>query len=140
MEVGGQRYSMTDAAYIFPFEKLDVWKMGIDLADYVLSLLEQVPTNKHLRLASQMEGAVTSVPQNIAEGKGRQHKKEFIQFLSIAQASLYEVITLNEVFRRRQLFKDDECMKVRAMGEALDRKLNGLMNSLKGISRTKHNE
>ena len=59
---------MTDTPYIFPFEKLDVWKMGLDLADHVLTLLEQVPGNKYLRLVSQMEGAVTSVPQNIAEG------------------------------------------------------------------------
>jgi four helix bundle protein len=64
-----------------------------------------------------MEGAVTSAPQNIAEGKGRQHKKEFIQFLSIAQGSLYEKITLNELSRRRSLFGEDEGSQVRALGE-----------------------
>ena len=57
--------------YIFPFEKLDVWQMAVELVDYVLDLLEKIPFNKHLRLLSQMEGAVTSVSQNIAEGKGR---------------------------------------------------------------------
>ena len=40
-----------------------------------------------------MEAAVTSVPQNIAEGKGRQYKKEFIQYLYIAEGSLFEVLT-----------------------------------------------
>ena len=99
--------------YVFPFEKLDVYQMAVDLADYVLGLLERIPSNKHLRLVSQMEGAVVSVSQNIAEGKGRQYKKEFIQFLSISQGSLYETITLNEVFRRRKLFSEEDSSEVR---------------------------
>ena len=117
--------------YIFPFEKLDVYQMALELADYVLGLLEPIPLNKHFRLVSQMEAAVVSVAQNIAEGKGRQYKKEFVQYLSIAQGSLYETITLNEVFRRRKLFTEDESIEIRLKGEGVDRKLNGLMNSLR---------
>jgi four helix bundle protein len=109
--------------------------MAVDLADYVLGLLENIPFNKHMRLVSQMEGAVTSVPQNIAEGKGRQYKKEFIQYLSIAQGSLYEAITLTEVFKRRQLFTKEESQEIRQRGEGIDRKLNGLMNAIRGGKR-----
>ena len=118
--------------YVFPFEKLDVWQLSVDLADYVLELLEAFPPNRHLRLVGQMEAAVTSPAQNIAEGKGRQYKKEFIQYLHIAQGSLYEVITLNEVFRRRKLFSQEDALEVRARCEKIDRKLNGLVNSLRG--------
>lgn len=125
----------SNTSYVFPFEKLEVWNMAIELADHVLGLLEKIPYNKHLRLVSQLEGAVTSVPQNIAEGKGRQYKKEFIQYLSIAQGSLYETITLNEVFAKRKLFSEEESLKIRRMGENIDRKLNGLMNSLRGKQR-----
>ena len=50
--------------YVFPFEKLDVWQMAVDLAEYVLDLLEAFPSNKHFRLVGQMEGAVTSPSQN----------------------------------------------------------------------------
>jgi four helix bundle protein len=122
-------------AYLFPFEKLDVWQMALELADYVLGLLERIPSNKHFRLVSQMEGAVTSIPQNIAEGKGRQYKKEFIQYLSIAQGSLYEMITLNEVFKRRKLFSQEESKGIREQGEKIDRKLNGLINAIRGRKR-----
>jgi four helix bundle protein len=118
--------------YIFPFEKLDVWQLAVDLADYVLELLDAFPPNKHLRLVGQMEAAATSPSQNIAEGKGRQYKKEFIQYLHIAQGSLYEVLTLNEVFRRRQLFSEEDAQEVRSRCEKIDRKLNGLINSLYG--------
>lgn len=119
-------------AYVFPFEKLDVYQMSLDLADYVLALLERFQPNRHLRLISQMEAAVTSPAQNIAEGKGRQYKKEFIQFLHIAQGSLYEVVTLTEVFKRRGIFTQQEATNIRGRCEAIDRKLNGLINSLKG--------
>ena len=118
--------------YLFPFEKLDVWRLSVDLAEYVLDLLEDFPANKHIRLVGQMEAAVTSPAQNTGEGKGRQYKKEFIQFLHIAQGSLYEVVTLNEIFRRKKFFSEQDAQEVRNRCEQIDRKLNGLINSLRG--------
>ena len=118
--------------YIFPFEKLDVWNMAVTLAEYILDLVEELPQNKHIRLIGQIESAAVSAPQNIAEGKGRQYKKEFIQYLHIAQGSVFEVVTLNEIFRRRKLFKEEEAQEIRNRCEQIDRKLNGLLNSLRG--------
>ena len=123
------------SGYLFPFEKLDVWQLAVDLAEYVLNLLENLNQNKHLRLISQMEAAATSPAQNIAEGKGRQYKKEFIQYLHIAQGSVFEVVTLNEIFRRRKLFSEEDSNEVRNRCEKIDRKLNGLINSLRGKKR-----
>ncbi|MFC1840660.1 four helix bundle protein [Thermodesulfobacteriota bacterium] len=133
MEVKNQGKNRDD--YVFPFEKLDVYQLAVDLAEYVLGLLEKFPSNRHIRLVSQMEAATTSPAQNIAEGKGRQYKKEFIQFLHIAQGSLYEVVTLNEVFKRKGLFKPEEAIEVRKRCIQIDRKLNGLVNSLRGKHR-----
>ncbi len=86
-------------------------------------------------MVGQMEAAVTSIPQNVAEGKGRQYKKEFIQYLYIAEGSLFEVLTLSEIFRRRKLFKENESTEIRERAEIIDRKLHGLVNSLKGKPR-----
>lgn len=80
-----------------------------------------------------MEAAATSPAQNIAEGKGRQYKKEFIQFLYIARGSVFEVVTLNELFRRRALFNEKDAREIRDLCEQTDRKLNGLINSLRGM-------
>ena len=115
----------------FPFEKLEVWHLAVDLANYVLNILDSFPPNKYSRLIGQMEAAVSSIPQNIAEGKGRQYSKEFIQFLYIAEGSLFEVLTLTEILKRRKLFKEKESMEIREQAEIIDRKLHGLINSLR---------
>jgi len=82
----------------------------------------------------QMEAAVTSIAQNIAEGKGRQYKKEFIQYLYVAEGSLFEVLTLTEIFMRRKLLKEQEGAEIRKKAEVIDRKLHGLINSLRNRS------
>ena len=119
-------------AFVFPFEKLDVWQLAVDLADFIFKLLEAFPPNKHLRIISQLEAAVTGTAQNIAEGKGRQYKKEFLQFLHIARGSLFETLTLTEVMRRRKLFSNADAMEIRDRCEVIDRKLHGLINSVRG--------
>jgi four helix bundle protein len=121
--------------YIFPFGKLEVWQDSVALALEVLTLIDRVPRGSHLRLISQIEGAVASISQNIAEGKGRQHRKEFLRYLSIAQGSLYETVTLIELFRRRNILTAEESVAVRVQAELLDRKLNGLMKFVRGKSR-----
>jgi four helix bundle protein len=123
-------------SYIFPFEKLDVWQLSVELGETVLNLLEKMPQGKHIRLVGQLEAAVISPGQNIAEGKGRQHNKEFIQFLYIARGSIFEVVTLVEIFRRKRLFNEEDAIGIRNSCGQIDRKLNGLINSLKGKSRS----
>ena len=56
------------------------WQPAVDFADYAISLTENLQSNrKHYRLVEQFESSATSVAMNIAEGKGRNSKKEFIQ-------------------------------------------------------------
>ncbi|MDA3835946.1 MAG: four helix bundle protein [Spirochaetales bacterium] len=118
--------------FVFPFERLEVWQFAVKFADFILGLLESFPSNKYFRLIGQMEAAASSIAQNIAEGKGRQYKKEFIQFLYIAEGSLFEVLTLTEIFKRRNLFDEKHAIDIRKQAEIIDRKLHGLINSLRG--------
>ena len=86
----------------FGYEKLLVWQRSLGWANRVLSIAENIETErKHYRLIEQVESSCTSVPMNIAEGKGRFSKKEFLHFLYIARGSLYETITLLEIFLKR---------------------------------------
>ena len=49
--------------YLFPFEKLDVYQITVDLSEKVLNFLDELPQTKHVRLINQMEAAATS-PNN----------------------------------------------------------------------------
>ena len=118
--------------YIFSFEKLEVWQSAVDLADFTLNLMESFPANRCYRIVGQMETAVSSVAQHIAEGKGRQQKMEFINCLYSAKGSIGEVLTLTRILTRRGLVNPQEEMKIKGQAEIVERKLYGLINFLKG--------
>ncbi len=66
----------------FSFEDLEIWREAVDFADQCFNIIEKIETDrKHYRLIEQLESAATSPALNIAEGKGRFSKKEFVQFL-----------------------------------------------------------
>ncbi len=75
------------------YKELAVWQQGRKLVLYIYTLTRQFPTDERHDLVSQMRRAAVSIPSNIAEGCGRQHPKDTIQFLIIARGSLYEVET-----------------------------------------------
>ena len=83
----------------FAYENLEVWDKSVDFAVDVIDTVDGISTGrKHYRLLEQMEASSTSVAMNIAEGKGRFSKKEFVRYLYISRASLYETMTLLEIF------------------------------------------
>jgi len=85
---------------MFSFENLDVWQKAISFANSVVQTCGNLNTKqKHYRLTDRLEASATSIAMNIAEGKGRNSRKEFIQFLYIARGSSYETITLLTVFQ-----------------------------------------
>ena len=124
-------YCGDEDGFVFPFEKIEIWQLSVDLADFVIDLLESFPPNKHFRVIGQMESAVSGISQNIAEGKGRQYNKEFIQFLYIAIGCLFEVLTLTEIFKRRKLFKEQETIQIRNKAKVIYRKTTALIKSLR---------
>ena len=116
----------------FGYEKLLIWQRAIEWADRVLSIAENIETErKHYRLIEQIESSCTSVPMNIAEGKGRFSKKEFVHFLYIARGSLYETMTLLEIFLKRRWVSQEEFSSVKNETREIAKMLNGFINSVK---------
>lgn len=75
------------------YTKLEAWMESRTLVSLVYDLVEKFPEEEKWGLISQIRRSVVSVPSNIAEGTGRQHSKETVQFLYIARGSLYEIET-----------------------------------------------
>ena len=80
-----------------PHKKLDVWQIAMKTAKMVYESTKGFPEEEKFGLVSQMRRAAVSIPCNIAEGAARQGKKEFKNFLSIAQGSLSELDTQFEL-------------------------------------------
>jgi four helix bundle protein len=113
------------------YKELIVWQKSMAMANDVIGMIENLDTDrKHYRLIEQLEAAVTSIPMNIAEGKGRESKKEYIHFLYISRGSLYETLTLIEIFHMRNWIKPDIFLELEQKSNEIAKMLNGLINSI----------
>jgi len=116
----------------FGYEDLEVWQRAIDWASKIVRLCNDLETDrKHFRMVEQLESACSSVAMNIAEGKGRYSKKEFIQFLYIARGSLYETLTLLDLFLRLGWLSHDDHQELKDDAREIARMLNSLVKSIK---------
>ncbi|MDZ7607989.1 MAG: four helix bundle protein [Cyclobacteriaceae bacterium] len=75
------------------FKELLIWQKSIDLAKDVYKITILFPKEEKFGFCSQITRSAVSIPSNIAEGAGRNSNKEFIQFISVAVGSLYELET-----------------------------------------------
>jgi len=75
------------------YTELDVWIKSRELVSIIYEASKKFPEKENYGLTLQMRKAVISVPSNIAEGCGRNHTKETIQFLYISRGSLFELET-----------------------------------------------
>lgn len=74
------------------FEDLEVWKNSRKLRKQISILAKSLPKEEKYRLTDQLIRASRSVTANNAEGYGRFHYQENIQFCRQARGSLYEII------------------------------------------------
>lgn len=79
--------------YVRSFKELLVWQKSMDLVSAVYSLTRDLPKCEQYGLTSQMRRCAVSIPSNIAEGKKRTTRKDFVHFLCIADSSAAELET-----------------------------------------------
>ncbi|MFH1768457.1 MAG: four helix bundle protein [Candidatus Omnitrophota bacterium] len=75
------------------FKDLIVWQKGYVLAIEIYKISKSFPKDEVYGLLQQLRRAAVGIPSNIAEGYGRQHRREYKQFLSIAYGGLCELET-----------------------------------------------
>jgi four helix bundle protein len=117
------------------FRDLRVWQAGMELVEQVYLLTQTFPKQEMYGLASQIQRAAVSVPSNIAEGHTREHSKEFLHHLSMAQASLAELETQLEIAARLKYLLPEQLeqmlQRVMSLGKQLYALRNSLIKSLK---------
>lgn len=89
------------------FEKLKIWQKAMDVAVEIYEISLLLPNDEKFNLIHQIKKCAVSIPSNIAEGAGRNHNKEFIQFLGIANGSTFELITQLILAKRLKLISEE---------------------------------
>jgi four helix bundle protein len=108
-----------------------VWQKAVDLSVLVYKAAETLPAKEQFGLWSQLTRAGSSVPMNIAEGRGRQGSREFANFLSIARGSLAELDTALEICVRLGYLKRDGLATVDSLADEVGRMLTTLAKRLR---------
>jgi four helix bundle protein len=127
---------MDEAARIRSYRDLQVWQLGMDLAEACYLLTKRFPKDELFGMTSQIRRAASSVPANIAEGYGRDSTGEYIQFLRVAQGSLKELETHLTLSRRVGLMAESETKDVLEECDHLGRMLHRLIRALQRSSPT----
>ena len=113
------------------YRDLIVWQKAMALVTDVYRATEAFPSREIYGITNQVRRAAVAVPSDIAEGKGRISKKEYVQMLSRARGSTYEVQTQLEISRNLS-FLATEAFEVLEMKAAeVGRLLNGLITKLR---------
>ena len=117
-----------------PHHKLVVWKRSLVFVTQIYRMTAQFPPEERFGLVSQMRRAAVSIPSNIAEGAARNTRKEFANFLYIAQGSASELET--QMFISRELGFVDMLDSQSLLGELdeISKMIIGLQKSLNPAS------
>ena len=122
---------MSDKNQIHSFEDLESWKACREIRNYVSEIIKKFPDYEKYALTDGMRRASRSTTENIAEGFGRYHHQENIQFCRISRGSVFELMdqfitALDENYISREEYEKGRDLLNR--GKAL---LNGYINYLR---------
>jgi len=116
---------------IHTYKDLIVWQKAMGLVTEIYKLTEKYPKSELYGLVSQTQRAAVSIPTNIAEGRFRGTKKDYLQFLRIAYSSGAELETLIEIAKQLPRTRilafseaDSLLLEVMKMLNAMIKKLN----------------
>jgi four helix bundle protein len=115
---------------MFRFEKLDVWRKGVEFANDVYSATASFPSDERFGLTSQMRRASVSVSANIAEGSSRSSDPDFSRFVEIAYGPVMEVVSQGFVANKQRFLAEEPFRRIYGEAEELSRMLSGLKAKL----------
>ena len=94
------------------YKDLIVWQKAMDMTELLYCIAKKLPKEETYALSDQMRRAAISIPSNIAEGFGRNSKKEYLQFLYIANGSICELETQLTLCVRINYLEENEIQPI----------------------------
>ena len=102
----------------------------MELVESVYRVTQSFPKQELYGLTSQLRRAAVSIPANIAEGQSRQHIKEYLNFLSMAQGSVGELETELEIAGRLNYIEPEALDSLMSKLGSLGRQIRALRAAL----------
>jgi len=128
LKLGMSLYFLTTKYFVMSnYKKLDVWQQSMQLVKEIYLTTRKFPKEELYTLTSQTKRAAVSIPCNIAEGTGRNYKKDTIQFLHISRGSLYELETLLNIAVMVEIITEEIFIKISPLIDKCMQLLNGLI-------------
>jgi len=115
------------------YTDLDVWKESRILVKMVYDTVIQYPREELFGLQSQIKRSAVSIPSNIAEGCGRNHRKDSLQFFYVARGSAYELETQLYLSFDLNFLSDERLNDLLYKLQAVRMLLSGLINRYKSL-------
>jgi four helix bundle protein len=115
------------------FEELKCWQAARDLVREVYAITNELNVSKDFALKDQIRRAAISAMSNIAEGYGRNSQKEFIQYLSIARGSSYEVQSQLYIFIDNNYITTEQFAELKSLTLKTANLINGFIKYLKAL-------
>jgi four helix bundle protein len=112
------------------YRELDVWLLGMELAEKWYQATMAFPKEEMFGLVSQIRRAAAAIPANICEGHARDHTRELLKHPSIARGSLMEPETHLLLSQRVGLIQEAGLESLLALTDRVSRMLSGLRKSL----------
>ncbi|MBI2301779.1 MAG: four helix bundle protein [Armatimonadetes bacterium] len=113
------------------YRELDVWQVGMDVAEACYHLTCSFPKSELYGMTSQIRSAAASIPATVAEGFERELHRDFARFCRIAQGSLHELETHLLLCVRVGLASSGPVDAILAQADRLGRQLKHLIRFLK---------
>ncbi|MBI1308324.1 MAG: four helix bundle protein [Proteobacteria bacterium] len=111
------------------FKDLVVWQRAMQVAREVYKATGHLPREEDFGLKSQMRRCAVSVPSNIAEGKKRGSKADYVKFLRIAGGPAAELET--QMLLAGEFYPDVDFTKATVLLLEVQKMLTSMLGKLK---------
>ena len=113
------------------FRDLLVWQKSMIFVTEIYKVSKSFPKEELFGLTSQIRRCAVSIPSNISEGYGREGVNDYLRFLNIAIASLFELQTQLEIAFNLEYVEKDRFEKLYELSREIERMLSSFIRSIK---------
>ncbi len=124
--------------YQYGLENLEVYCIAVQISDLAWDVYVKLPQRFQYGIGQQFLRAADSIGANIAEGFGRYHFRESINFNNFARGSAMELKFWIMQLRKRELTEEAICLKMNQLIDNQIKKINGFNNYLRNRQKSKN--